>query len=509
MIQELNRREFLKLLGLVTATFTASSEFTSLGDFQTNNQAPNILILVFDALSAGHMSLYGYPRNTTPNIENFADRAYVYHNHYASGNFTSPGTASLLTGVYPWRHKAINLSGTVSKQFTNNNLFSLCGDSHYISTFTHNTWAEILLSQFNSHVDHHLPSHALGIIGNIHSEKLFGTDFPTAFWSETILRGYQQNIPGSIFFQRTEFENLKRIFSKFAPIYIENYPNGPLQNYYGIYFILEHAIDWIQHQLVTLPQNFLAYYHLWPPHAPYKPRSDFINQFDDGWKPIYKPEHPLSDNSSSEQMLKDRQDYDEFIALVDSEFGRLVDYMDENGVFNNTIVILTSDHGELFERGIIGHSTLTMYQNLLRAPLLISVPYQEKRQDIFSPTSCVDLLPTILQISGHQIPNSIEGKVLTGFNNSIQDENRSLFAVEAKSSSKFLPFTKYSIAMIKGRYKLISYLGYGIDLNDELYDLVNDPEELNNLNRSRVQLLKDMKTELIETLNKSNESIEK
>ncbi len=68
-----------------------------------------MVVIVFDAFSAYNISLYGYQRETTPNIARWAERAVVYHNHNAGGNFTIPGTASLLTGTYPWTHRAFGL----------------------------------------------------------------------------------------------------------------------------------------------------------------------------------------------------------------------------------------------------------------------------------------------------------------------------------------------------------------------------------------------------------------
>ncbi len=63
--------------------------------------SPNIIVLVFDAMSADNLSLYGYRRETSPNFERLAQRSNVYHSHYSAGSFTTSGTASLLTGLYP------------------------------------------------------------------------------------------------------------------------------------------------------------------------------------------------------------------------------------------------------------------------------------------------------------------------------------------------------------------------------------------------------------------------
>lgn len=72
------------------------------------------------------MSLYGYPRQTTPNIEKAVDEgATVFHRHYAGGSWTPSGTASLMTGTYPWTHRALHAFSTARNKFKHQNLFCL------------------------------------------------------------------------------------------------------------------------------------------------------------------------------------------------------------------------------------------------------------------------------------------------------------------------------------------------------------------------------------------------
>ena len=95
----LTRREFLLSLAAMPAlglrlpqlmTLTPGSGQARQGD----PGQPNFIIMVFDTFSARHLPLRGYPRDTTPNISRLAERATVFHNHYAGGNYTTPGTAS-------------------------------------------------------------------------------------------------------------------------------------------------------------------------------------------------------------------------------------------------------------------------------------------------------------------------------------------------------------------------------------------------------------------------------
>ncbi len=157
-MSRISRRDFLKTSAAVvaSATFAGASRILSSAHSQTINK-PNILIFVFDAMSARHLSLYEYPRPTTPNLEKFAERASVYHTHYSAGNFTTTGTASMLTGMYPWTHRAINYRGMVERTLADRNLFHLVGKEYTRLAFTQNLWANVLLSQFEKDLDAHPP----------------------------------------------------------------------------------------------------------------------------------------------------------------------------------------------------------------------------------------------------------------------------------------------------------------------------------------------------------------
>src|SRR6266545_3897801 len=158
-MSKISRRAFLKASAALVGT-TAFADVTRLLSSAHSHNAgkPNILIFVFDATSARHLSLYGYARTTTPNLEKFAERASVYHNHFSAGNFTTSGTASMLTGLYPWTHRAFNYRGMVNRSMLDRNFFSLIGKEYTRIAFTQNLWADILLSQFEKDLDLHLPS---------------------------------------------------------------------------------------------------------------------------------------------------------------------------------------------------------------------------------------------------------------------------------------------------------------------------------------------------------------
>src|SRR5688572_20282603 len=123
-MKKISRRDFIKLGWKSIQLALAASLFPRhIVGAKADKKLPNIVVLVCDAMSAKNLSLYGYPRKTTPNLEKLSQQAFVYHNHYANGSFTTSGTASLLTGLSPLTHRAVNLYGIIKKDLWQHNIF--------------------------------------------------------------------------------------------------------------------------------------------------------------------------------------------------------------------------------------------------------------------------------------------------------------------------------------------------------------------------------------------------
>jgi arylsulfatase A-like enzyme len=276
-------------------------------------------------------------------------------------------------------------------------------------------------------------------------------------------------------------------------------------------FLLEDAIDWLRENLGRLPQPFSGYFHFLPPHDPYRTRLEFYERFNDGITPLQKPRDLFAHDITFEKVNKNRQEYDEFILYVDREFGRLFEYLDTSGLLDNTWVILTSDHGEMFERGISGHVTRVLYEPVIRIPLLIFEPGRTSRLDVHTSTSAIDMLPTLLHVTGGQPLDWTEGVVLPPFSDSVSNESRDIYALEAKKNDKYAPLTTATVALIKENYKLMYFSGYeelGGEERIELYDLENDPEELNTLYSIKPETGKELLVELRAKLAEVNEPYE-
>jgi arylsulfatase A-like enzyme len=502
MNKKISRREFIKLASLLPATYFLPDILFGPPRTTGDPNAPNILIIVFDALTASNISFLGYQRETMPFLSQLAERATVYHNHYAGGNFTSPGTASLLTGTYPITNRAMVRGKPMDKEFIEKNVFHLF-DQHYRLTYSHNPFVNTFQNQFADDLDLIKDRRDL----YLRSDRLIGDlfkndeDIATVSWVQGIKKksGHAYSLLLSFLYQLIDQSSLveeSKTFPRGLPYISKN-----------SYYRLEDALDWTHSELTITQQPFMGYFHYLPPHKPYLTRKEFANAFKgDDFEPIVKV-NPIDQRDSV--FRGKRRWYDEFILYVDAEFKRFFDLMEASGLLENTWIFFTSDHGEMFERGVQGHMTEMLYQPVIKIPLLIFEPGQSTRRDVYSPTSAVDILPTLLHINGKPIPDWCEGEVLPPYQSA--KPGRSVFAFEAKGNKQFDPITKATATIIKDQFKLISYFGYKQLKRKplyELFDIERDPEEIDNLYHPTSNIAKNLLDELNFQIEKANQLYE-
>ena len=505
---QLSRRDILKLMTLASASL-AARPLVSLLDRRADASSPNVIVFVFDAWSAAHMKMYGYPRMTMPHVERFAERCLVYHNHYSTGSFTVPGTASLLTGLQPWEHRALQLTaGGIAPAHESQHLFRLLSDSHKTTAYAQNPYADIFLHQFQRDLTTHIPQGRFNIQNtSVSGLPFFDNDYQMAFagFENNIFRN-GKGLSGSLYLgMLSRLEGLSR-YASLRKEHIRAYPFGPPLA--GGYFLLDMVVDGMIECMRQFSAPTAAYFHVFPPHAPYSPTRDFADLFDDSWTPPVKPVHPLSRTRYSENdMLAERQRYDQYLAAWDAEFARAIEFLETSGVLEKSVVIITSDHGELFERGEIEHNTSVLSSPVVHVPLLVSLPGQTQRKDIHAFTSSIDLVPTIANLTGAESPTWGGGHLLPGLGGQ-EDLTRSIFSMDGKSASSFAAIRPISISMIRERHRMI-YYQYPEYTAFEFYDLDADPEEMTDLFPSAPSLAKQMKDELLTTMDEFNRPYQK
>ncbi|MBK7218135.1 MAG: sulfatase-like hydrolase/transferase [Candidatus Promineofilum sp.] len=271
------------------------------------------------------------------------------------------------------------------------------------------------------------------------------------------------------------------------------------------------AYDWLAEQTAAAANPFAYYVHLLPPHGPYKTRHEFIDIFDDGWTPPTKELSLWSEGVPQERLNYQRRTYDEFIAYVDAEFARLFDMLESNGTLDNTYLILTSDHGELFERGIAGHSTNSLNDPILNIPLFIWKPGQTQRVDVFERTSAVDIVPTLLHLAG-QPARPCRGASCPPWA-ATPPPPTAPSSPSRPRPTQVCPVEPGHLAFYQGPYKLISYRGYeqlpSAEALYQLFNLDNDPEEMEDLYTIERGVADTMTAQLQQRLEEANQPFQR
>ena len=491
MKSQFNRRDFLKMASLLPLGMAAPRLFRTIQP----GQAKNVLVIVFDAWSAYNVSLYGYERDTTPNINRLAQRAIRYHNHYAGESYTSAGTATLLTGVLPWKNRALLGNSEVIPYYETRNIFTALPD-HYRIAYTHNNWVNTLLRQFQPMIDEYIPSEQLMLssFDNI-VKALFSNDEDLASigWTRTMKvdeEGYAYSLFLSHIYEYLEkkkVQDLQSLFPRGLPTATSD--NG---------FTIQEAVDYLTGRLQSIPKPFAGYFHFLPPHYPYHTSSEFVDAFlNDSYKTIEKPVDIFGVKGNMNYPLK-RRIYDEYILYCDQEFARLYDILEKSGLLENTYIILTSDHGESFERGLIAHNVNALYQPVIRVPMVIFEPGRTEGMDVYDNTSAVDIVPTLAHFTDNPFPDWTEGVVLPPF--SQQPSDREVHVTRGYHIKNNLdPLTSASLIQVRADYKLHYYYGYEKTPGDgvvRLFDIKADPEEMNDLANVKPETVAEMLNEL-------------
>lgn len=494
-----SRRDFLKLAAALPAGMLRSHYSRPFS--QTSLDSPNVLIIVFDAWSAANLSLFGYSRETVPEITALADRAIVFHNHYAGGNWTPPGTASLLTGLYPWTHRIFDAISIPDHP----NLFSFFHQAGYnIQSYTHNPLADRLLRTFITSGQTHIDPETFFLAPDPFYLRLFERDLDSFKIARRQILLNDSGINNSLFLAQAAQAFQDWYYRRILDPLKSRFPVEPpriagSRNY----FLLQDVFSWMEGSLQGIQQPFLHYYHFYPPHDPYRPPLEFSTLFDDDWHPP-KKDFPFPWPDSQNLLNRLRREYDQYIRYVDQQFAALYRHLADSGILDNTWLVLTSDHGEMFERGVAGHFYITLHEPLAHIPLLIFPPGQSGRVDILERTSAVDVLPTLLHLTGQTVPSALEGRLLPPFDQNYADNDRQIFAVNARDRVPGARMGEATIALWQGDYKLSYYYGHP-EMGDvpeyyELYDLANDPEELENLYHPALPIVKQMTKDLHDRL---------
>ena len=361
--------------------------------FEKESDDYNVLIIVIDTLRADHLSTYGYFRETSPNIDEFAAESIKFNNHFCQIPFTPPSHWSIFTGLYPHTH---NIAAYNWNQNPNHNWTNFTRPQINRSDWNRTIRPPVNWSQFNrTNVSTLVRNNTVMLEQIINRTKGFPI-LPFILKDE----GYKT----AAFVSSGMVGTLEAVF--------EEWTFNEERSGTGFRKTTDDAIAWLEE---NKDEKFFLWVHYWDVHQPYQPI----------------PEYDIFEDEKKDKYSSAR--YDGEIRYVDHKIGQLLDKIDELGLKENTIVIITGDHGEMFGeyncRDFTGKNTpctghyVSLYNPETYVPLIIRVPGVEAKQ-INSITQSVDLAPTIVELLDAEVDDvntSFEGYSLLPL---INDEER-------------------------------------------------------------------------------------
>lgn len=149
-----------------------------------------------------------------------------------------------------------------------------------------------------------------------------------------------------------------------------------------------------------------------------------------------------------------------------------------------------------------------LYQPIVRVPLMIFEPGKATGSEVHEPTSAVDLMTTLLYLTGHEIPEWSEGNILPPYADGAPKRSNLVYTVQARRNNVELPLTEATISQVVDNFKLIYYIGYpeleGLGEKIQLFDIQSDPEEMNDLSVAKRETASELLDLLKIKLNEVN-----
>ncbi len=451
-----SRRQFLVSTGVTAAGLTLGVT----GAKAVNEQVkvsqlppavpgrPNVLLIVLDTVRSHNLSVYGYERPTTPNLEAFAERSVKFRRTITSAPWTLPSHATMFTGH--WHHE---LSLGWNQPMDN----------------AYPTLAEVLSQQgyltggFVANLDFCTAQFGLNR-GFLHFEdwpvSLGQTILSTSIGRDVSNRSSVRKAIG--YYDLLNRKNAAEItddFLRWMPGQSDR-PFFAFLNYYDA------------HQLYLPPEPYDTMF------GPRRTRNEFVYY-------THAAEIESAWAMAPEEVQAELDAYDGAIAYTDAQLGRLFGELERRGVLDNTLVIVTGDHGEQFgEHGLFGH-TNSLYIQTLQVPLLMSLPSRlPSGIEVLDSVSQRDFPATILDVLGLETDVQFPGASLARF---WQPAPANTGAVSDVLLSEIYPGVggQEWYPLVKGEIKSVVFEQYHYireaDGREELYDLDNDPLEENDL----------------------------
>ncbi len=395
-----------------------------------NHKRFNVILILIDALRPDHLGCYGYKRDTSPNIDSLAKEGVIFTQAISQASYTPPSLSSMLTSTYPNTHRVYTFGVPLDKKIK--------------------TLPEILKTK----------GYYLGLISARSSLDKF---------------------------------NFPELEKEFHAVYTASHKHIIKADE-----VTKNAIEFLK--LNRKKKFFLWLYYL-DPHAPYRPPAPYDKLYANDKFIKENNEHiPIADESREEGLSDEYKvipritavkgitdinyyisQYDGEISFMDNQIGAVLTELKRLDLYDNTLIVITSDHGEsMGERNFYFVHGVNLYDELLKVPLIISGRNVIPRGKIInSQVRLIDIMPTILDIVNIQSNNIMQGISLLPL---IREKDVPKLDSFSEGYEGYSEDRKHLTGIRTDKWKFIEV--HNVVTNTytyELYDLENDPRELNNL----------------------------
>lgn len=403
---------------------------------------PNFIFIAVDSLRYDHLGCYGYPQNTSPNIDRFAKDATLFEDFISQSPWTLPSHATMFFGLNSGAH----------------------GVDHNFERIAPDAVTLPLILQQNGY-------ETIGLACAPLLETPYGFQ-----------RGF--DLYDDLISSKTKNKSWRNVTSK---------------------KVVQKAIQSLKRRQ---KKNFFLFLHMWDVHYDYNPPQPWDKKFFPEYEGDLDPYHWVRNDKVKEYISEEDKkfiisQYDGEISFTDHHLGLFFREIKKMGLWENTVIIITADHGEeFFDHGGTCHS-LTLYDELVHVPFIIRIPDLHGPPKINCRSAMVDLYPTILELAEIPAPEKahLQGQSLIPLIEGTGqcDPEREILTETVWSLHHGLTEGTpkgYEVGMYKGRYKISRRLNS--PLADYLFDLENDPLEKNNLARTQPELFRQLSGRLKE-----------
>ena len=482
-------------------------------------QKPNILYIMSDDHAYQAVSAYGYGLNKTPNIDRIAQEGAIFKTTFVANSICAPCRATVLTGKFS--HVNGKVDNVNPYNWDQPNFAKLLQQAGYQTAL----FGKIHLAGAPQGFDYWSVLPGQGHYYNpdfiVNGERKrfpgYVTDITTDFVLEWLDKKRDKTKPFCVLYQqKAPHRNWKP-----APEYLNLYDDrtfDPPANYFDDYEGRGTAAKTQEMKIDGHGQWGHDFKMVIDPDGNETGLARELKRFDEkqlaDWNAAYDPKNDAMKAAKLEgkelaiwKFNRYIKDYLRCIKSVDDGVGKVLDWLDENGLAENTIVVYTSDQGfYLGEHGWFDKRF--MYEESFRTPLLIRYPKEIKPgSEVGKLIQNIDFAPTLLDFAGVDIPEAIQGESFRNIVNGKSDEWRdALYYTYYEYPSVHMVKRHYGVRT--DRYKLIHFY-YDID-EWEMYDLEKDPSEMKNIydDPAYVDVREDMHQKLEELREKYGDNDE-